>query len=505
MKKVLKRMGKVLLLVVLVVALLLCGAGVYYGASRRCAVTVKVDTAAEKQMFDGWGASACWWADDIEDEQTRNEVAALLYGDDGLKLNVYRYNIGGGYDENHNAVTNPWRLNESFYYYDESDGSYKYDFSRDANAQAMLQACLAQKNVDSVILFANSPHYSMCTNGMSSGNGSSNLAAENYQNYVDYFLEITQYFIDQGVPVHYISPINEPQWGWGGDQPTQEGCHYEPEGVEKIFEAFSKGITQRGMQVQLYGPESANIGDTTKNYYGLLSGNDTVMQHLGVFSYHSYFSDGDYFKKKRFGDWREKNVSDQLRFEMSEWCELPTQYATTDVRSALVMARVISQDIGATGVSAWSAWVAMNENGIKEDGLNYSDGLLVADPTDASKYEIAYRYYALKQFSAFVPAGSVVLDASENVFTPAFSKDDEGVHISKLINSVAFRTPEDKIVLVVVNEGRSRTMRLSVGDYSQMMVYTTDEKQKCVQTYSGAAEEKVTLGANSINTYIFEG
>ena len=54
-----------------------------------------------------------------------------------------------------------------------------------------------------------------------------NLPEENNEAYADYFLTITEYFIEKGVPVKYISPINEPNWSWGnGGYHGQEGCFY---------------------------------------------------------------------------------------------------------------------------------------------------------------------------------------------------------------------------------------------------------------------------------------
>ena len=90
-----------------------------------------LNSAKEMQTLYGFGTSACWWAQACGDEKTQNELAELLYGDSGLKLNIYRYNIGGGYDEENNRVENPWRRTESFLVYDrESEASF-WDFERE--------------------------------------------------------------------------------------------------------------------------------------------------------------------------------------------------------------------------------------------------------------------------------------------------------------------------------------------------------------------------------------
>ena len=96
------------------------------------------------------------------------------------------------------------RATESFYVLNEETGAYEYDFTRDAAAQHMLDLALSYGCVDTVVLFANSPHYSMTKTGQATGGleeNFSNLPAENYEAYADYFLTVTKYFLDKGVPV----------------------------------------------------------------------------------------------------------------------------------------------------------------------------------------------------------------------------------------------------------------------------------------------------------------
>ena len=506
MKKPVKVILTILLVIVLIIALLCATCGIYYGASRVCDLTITIDEDDEQQEFYGWGTSDCWWADDIEDEETRAEIASLLYGEDGLDINIYRYCLYGGYDPDNNRVDNEWRLGESFLVYDEETDSYVYDWDQNANATAMLYAAL-DEGVDTVVFFANSPHYSMCINGQSSGSDSgdyvSNLDESRYQDYVDYFLDITEHFIDEGVPVKYISPINEPQWAWGGDYVSQEGCHYDEDEVVALLKLFAQSIIERGLDVQLYIPESANIGDTTKRYYESLMADEDIAAVAGVFSYHSYFSDNDQTKKSNFGDWIEESVD--IRVDMSEWCELPTTGDASDVERALIIARVIAQDVGLTGVNSWSNWVAENQTGVSEDdGLDYSDGLLVTNTEDETDYYISARYYGYQQFSKFVPSGSVVLDCGDGVYTVSVGKDtDDNYCLCELVNEVAFKTPDGDIVLVVVNEGNTRDISVKLDGYTSVSVYTTDEDHNCEETYSGEALDEYEIGADSINTYVF--
>ena len=346
-KKVITRIGKGVISTVLALAIGAGGTAGYFFYSKNADMTIRLNENKKHQTFDGWGSAACWWAQKTPDEETRNEIARLLYSKEGLGLNIYRYNVGGGYDPDKERVENPWRRTESFYYYNKENGRWEYDFTRDANAQAMLDAALSYGCIDTVVLFANSPHYSMTVSGMASGGTeayTSNLREDAYEAFVDYFLTITEYFLDKGVPVKMISPINEPQWSWGGDWVGQEGCHYEEDEALRLLHLFAEEIEKRNLPVTLCAPESGNIGDTTKRYFENMLADETIRSKLGTLAYHSYFSDDDRTAKAKLGAWIEKNA-EGVPVAMSEWCELPCINDTTSVQAALRMARVICQDL----------------------------------------------------------------------------------------------------------------------------------------------------------------
>lgn len=88
--------------------------------------------------------------------------------------------------------------------------------------------------------------------------------------------------------------------------------------------AFAKELEKRNSSLKLYGPESGNIKDHTKEYYNLLSSNELIMKYLDVFAYHSYGSDDNVSEKAEFGKWAKENIKTP-RFDMSEWCELPAR------------------------------------------------------------------------------------------------------------------------------------------------------------------------------------
>lgn len=454
---------------------------------------IKIDlTSAEKRKpIMGFGTSACWWSQNVADKSTADGLAELLYGKNGLGLNIYRFNIGAGWDNDNCRVENPWRRCESFYVDENTDESEnfcgRYDFEKDKNSYTFLKRCLKEGTIDTVILFANSPHYSLTSSGQASGSlmhHTCNLPMSNYGRFADIFLDITQHFIDDGVPVNYISPINEPQWKWGGKSVWQEGCHYEPKEVAAVFHTFAQKLEERNMSVKLYGPESGEIAGLTEEYLKLFLQDDLIMKHLGAFALHSYHADRNFEIRKNFY----KNTvftHPEIRFDMSEWCELPCKSGTKSINGALNTARVIGRDLTLLGARSWTSWVAVNQYADKKgDGIDYSDGLLAA--TDGfSQYSIRKRYYAMLHFTRFLPKLSAALIT--------------GVESGEKLNVFAFETPGGDYIIVAENEGGATDIEIKCGK-ENTEIYTTTQKRNFCREKETAFCGKLHLKAKSLTT-----
>ena len=164
------------------------------------------------------------------------------------------------------------------------------------------------------------------------------------------------------------------------------------------------------------------------------------MKYLDVFAYHSYGSDDNVSEKAEFGKWAKENIKTP-RFDMSEWCELPCKNDTKSIESALIMARIIGEDLIYTGVDSWSAWVCANQwdNAVR-DGKCFSDGFIVAKD-DFSDYYVAKRYYAMAHYSKCIPNGSKSLDI--------------GFNTSRGFSVFAFERTDGKKVIIAVNNSKA--------------------------------------------------
>ena len=450
---------------------------------------INLRNANPMQTLKGWGTSACWWSQAVGDKKTREELAELLYGKSGLALNIYRYNIGGGFEEGNCRIENPWRRTESFMLFDREKEEASWDFSRDKNAVDMMKSCLALGNIDTLILFCNSPHWSHTSTGQTSGSllyHTCNIPKMNYPKFVDYVLTVAQHFIDEGLPVKYISPINEPQWKWGGGFVWQEGCHYELCEVKEIYHLFAEEIIKRDMPVYLYGPESGEILGSTVDYFNELYSDELIKKVMPIFAFHSYHADNDPELRREF---KETLVTPhpEIRFDMSEWCELPNKSHTRDFKGALITARIIGQDIIYAGAESWTSWVAANNLHRDEDGRDFSDAML-SGSLGFEEWTLNERFYGMAHFTKYVPVGSVALDIGFN--TTKGNND---------FNVFAFKTPGGKTVLVFVNEGEKRSVQLE-GEYANMTCVLSTQNEKLKTVYSGDFYREVTVPGNSLMT-----
>ena len=117
------------------------------------------------------------------------------------------------------------------------------------------------------------------------------------------------------------------------------------------------------------------------------------------------------------------------------------------------------------------------------------------------------RYYAVAHFSKFIPVGSVKMTREKNindVIKTEETLEDGTVKTSEryIVNAVSYRTPDGKIVTVIVNEGAQRDIKFKVKADS-MTVYTTTQESQLEQTYQGDIT-KIALPEKSITTVVFE-
>lgn len=357
------------------------------------AVVVTIDALAQAQTIEGFGAAGAWWAQDVggwEDEK-RDLVADLLFGrEKGIGLSFYRYSIGGGNGEN---IQDVWRRAETF---EVARG--QYDWTRDANAIWMLRAA-RERGVEHFVAFVNSPPARMTVSGLTTGgkDGTSNLSPEMYAEFSQYLVDVVRHLRDvEGIPVDWLSPVNEPQWNWSY-QNGQEGCHYSPSEVLELTRVLLETLRRNAMDVQLSLFESGEW-KTADVYIEKLASDPLIWQALPHVSLHSYWSTRA--DKERFVAHMEKNHPDKSLW-MSEWTEMQ-EGRDTGMESALVLASTIHDDLTIADVTSWQYWIAVSK-------YQYRDGLIYVNPLDREVLQTK-RLWVLGNYSRFLRPGFVRLE-----------------------------------------------------------------------------------------------
>ena len=465
--------------------------------------TAIVDTDKTYQTMEGFGASSAWTYQAlgaIEDEEVKEQAMEMLYGDSGLKLDTFRYNIGGGGTEV-SGYPDPLRGAESYFVAENFTGDYSvfkdadnYDFTRDEGVRELFELALSKGNIKRVVFFANSPHYTMTVSGKTHGavEQQNNLKEECYEAFSDYLMVITDYLYeniickyDENIEV-IISPVNEPQWDWGGENATQEGCHYEPEELAKFYQQFYTTLNAynaaNGTSFEMDIFESGNyLTASVKNYLAEFK-KYPFFDSITNISVHSYSADTEERIRNNFSKFMDENYPD-LKVSVTEYCVMQGGIDSS-IDMGLFSATVIMRDLTMIDAVCWNFWLSVSvydyEDGLVNWNMNAADG---EESLSAEK-----RYYAMGQFSKFVQRGSVRVDLS--FASSVNSRDLEGA---------AFKNPDGTVTVVIINN--SDASKVNFGSaYNVQETYTDAENNWKSNEYEKGAD--ITIPAKSIATYV---
>ena len=433
------------------------------------ALTAEIDLETTFQTVKGFGGSGCWWTNHLENytEEQLDEMLILLYTADGIGLTTFRHNIGGGQSAetpDNKAATVCVEEFEGF-----------MNIERDEGMKVIRK--LQSLGIDEFTLFMNSPPLRLLKNGDSRGadDGSSNLPRENYEAYVKYCADIMELYALAGVPVRYLSPINEPQWEWGTTHNLQEGCHYEYQEVFDFDKMLIEEVEKRGLWTKVSVPESAAWYD--KPYTVTLVNSmymDPVFRgHVDHIAVHDY--GGTSLDKK--------NARMQYMMNGVLWEVHMTEWANTDSKTwkpgpPTTIARSVVEDFTILNCTQYEWWTLLEDGG-QLGKKDEATGLMT----------LTKNGYALGQFSKFMTGATRVklslTDEADEVYGMAFIKNGQ--------------------VIVNLNNEAEEPRTVSLAGISGVgHVYTTDADYDLQYTGDVDAAYGITLLPGSVNTIVFE-
>jgi O-glycosyl hydrolase len=366
--------------------------------------------ATPSQTMQGFGASGAWWPNDLVHfrPEVQQTVADLLFGQQGIALSVYRYNIGGGGQD----VTIPARGPETMLV-----APGVYDWSRDPGGRLFLRLA-AERGVPILIGFANSAPTVWTTSEKPFG-GYLRPGAE--ADYARYLVDVVAHFRDaEGITLSYVSPMNEPNSTF--DHGGQEGMGVPLEQRSVLIRALGRELAARAPYCRVIADESSRAGEQFMREVPQWLGDDETAQYVAALAQHRY----DFVHNLTLELSRELAEASGKPLWFTEICCLDSrtgvwgpQYDPT-IKAALQMANMIAQGLTVANDAAFHWWVACSSvigrdpaadpeavRRPNDDGWN--DGLLYYDPNYAEngnqQIYVTKRYFALGHFSRYVRPG----------------------------------------------------------------------------------------------------
>ena len=500
-------------------------------------LTGTVDPAVTYQTIEGFSASDCWAPAVIGKYWTgsRAGIAELLFSREvvngqpkGIGLSMWRSNMGGGsweqgidsnigVDNGANGY-NYYRRGESYL-----NDDLTYDWTRCEGQRYFLDQA-KEYGVESIVLFSNSPNVQFTRNGKgySDMGHSSNLKGDCYDDFAAYMAEVAAQYRAWGYPVTHISPVNEPQYTWDGHD--QEGSGWTNTEVAKLTKELDAALTNKGLDdVKIVLGEAADweyayktknsdsysncidafFNASSTNYVGNLS-------HVAkVYGGHSYWTDGTWSGMRSVREQAySKAQANGVSLWQTEWSMLGDGYSefpgydnSNEMDIALVMDKVIYNDLTVGNMTSWSFWTSMDVSRWSQldrfmlIDFTPSGGTYSVQLEGEGSYKANSTLWVLGNYSLFVRPGykrvSVDITNTDRTFFGTGFISADG----------------NRLVVVVSNLGTSAmSFRLNVKDFAATRVssYTTTLDKHLAQKTLSTTSNEFALEASSVTTFVFE-
>jgi len=358
--------------------------------------------------FSGWGISLLQDANQIIyscSPQRRQEFLDKMFGKDGLRLSSVNYTIGGGDKPAHNHILQSNKIHG----YLSSMGS-KVILKDKHQVWLLLEAI--RMGATRLHVNCSSPPYwltkSKCTSG--SCDGKSNLARENYSKFVEYIVQVLEYFKNTyKIEFDVLTPTNEPlqEW-WIGEcqgkinsvssfakkSGTSEGCHFSSKDQVVLFTLLKEALIPLKVKTVLGVSNEASVPKTLDTLEVFTKNEKThLVDHITLHSYWGSQKDrqslSNYSKKFRTG------------ITMTEWGQPLDKGEQTDANMQLEggigLAKHICNDINSMGCREWLIQSAYPN--------------LVEPTRGCSNLTLKKQYYVYKQFTYFINKGFAIIES----------------------------------------------------------------------------------------------
>ncbi|MBD0418479.1 RICIN domain-containing protein [Streptomyces sp. TRM S81-3] len=435
-------------------------------AAAAASVTVRPDPSYRQERFEGWGTSLVWFANATGDypPEIREKLARLLFDDDGLALNIARYNIGGGnapdvkdYLRAGGAVEGWWKApagttREDTDWWSADDPA---DWNEDADATQRWWVERIKDDIDHWETFSNSPPWFMTVSGYVSGGfdaTADQLRTDSVDDFAAYLAGATRRLEKaEGIEVDTIDPFNEPNtpyWSTrlGADgEPVggrQEGAHMGPELQRKVLQALAPALKEAKVGADISAMDETNPGTFARNWNAYTQADRDLVGQMNVHTYGTgqrttvrdlaKAADKPLWMSEVGGDW-----GDGQDFE--------------DMRPGLGLARQIVDDLRELEPRAWVFWQPVEDyDNMKPGGESAKGGnwgsiqipfsCTAGDTLESCPIRTNTKFDTARNFTHFIKPGDRLIRTDDTSSAAAVSRDGKGASLVHVNSTAEART-----------------------------------------------------------------
>ncbi|MGD6746901.1 RICIN domain-containing protein [Streptomyces sp. BH106] len=435
-------------------------------ASTTATVTVTPDPSYQGDRFEGWGTSLVWFANATGHypAEIRERIADLVFGRDGLALNIARYNIGGGnapdvpdYLRAGGAVEGWWKAPEGTTRTDTDwwDPGNEDHWNEDADATQRWWVDRIKKDITHWETFSNSPPYFMTVSGYVSGGfdaSKEQLKEASVDDFATYLAGATRRLEKaHGIKVKTVDPCNEPNTDYwdtklGADgNPTggrQEGCHIGPGLQQKIVPALDAALKKARTTAVVSAMDETNPTTFVTNWTSYPA---DVKSRVAQMNVHTYGTGGrtsvrDLAKAEGKPLWMSEVEGD--------WGD---GQSFTDMRPGLGLAQHIVDDLRELEPTAWVFWQPvedwdnMKPGGESAKGGNWGEVQVSfsAGPDDTLETCPVYtntKFDTARNFTHYIRPGDHLIKTDDTNSTAAVTRGGDGATVVHVNSTASTRT-----------------------------------------------------------------
>lgn len=527
-------------------------------AAPNATVHITPNPATAAEPFEGWGTSLVWFANATGNypPEVRQKLFDAVFGDDGLNLNIARYNIGGGNASDVPAYLRPGGAVPGFWNPDlgasDSQGAitsnyadrarYKaawnpddpnaYDFDADSAQRWWIDAL--KDKVTHWEAFSNSPPYFLTQSGYVSGGinnaTSEQLAPADMDKFAGYLVNVVDELEKKhGVKFDTIDPFNEPNTDYwqtqipnGAQWPTsksrQEGAHIGPQAQDAMVKALAARLAQPGTTTDavISAMDETNPSTFATNWNAWSPQSKGLVDQLNV---HTYSTDGRQVV-------RDIAKAADKPLWMSEvegnWTE-GRGFVTNDIENGLGMAQHIVGDLRELEPTAWVFWQPVEDlyNMQKVEKLNWGSVFIdfdcnaegksarriadgEADPS--CKVLTNEKFNTVRNFTHYIHPGDRLMATDDTQSTAAVDADGQGATIVHVNSEATDRTVEiDLRDFGTIAPGATVTPIVTTQSTADQPSANALKEGAKVAVNAASRTATVTVPAKSVTTFVIDG